>query len=61
MKHLREVLEEAYLDYLNNYLTVNEYAERNNISREIALNILQSGSKIHNENSVETNNLDDFS
>ena len=61
MKPLREVLEEAYLDYLNNYLTLNEYAEHNNISREFALSIIEMGSKIHNENSVEKNNLDDFS
>lgn len=61
MKPLREVLEEAYLEYLNNYLTVDVFAEHNNISREMALNIIEMGSKIHNENSVEKNNLDDFS
>lgn len=61
MKSLREVLEEAYLEYLNNYLTVDVFAEHNNISHETALNIIDMGRKIHNENTVETNNVDDFS
>lgn len=61
MKSLREILEEAYLDYLNNYLTVDVFAEHNNISRQIAVDIIIIGAKIHNENTVETNNLDDFS
>lgn len=61
MKPLREVLEEAYLDYMDCYSTVDDFAEDNNISREIALQIIEMGCKIHNENSVEKNNLDDFS
>lgn len=61
MKPLREVLEEAYLDLINNYENVDEYAEKNNISKAMATEVLFCGSKIHNENSVETNNLDDFS
>jgi hypothetical protein len=32
MKTARELLKEVYRDYLNNYITVNCYAERNGLT-----------------------------
>lgn len=61
MKPLREILKEYYLEYVNNYLTVDEFAEHNGICRDHALEIIAMGHVINNEDSTEENNLDDFS
>ena len=61
MTPLREVLKEYYLEYLNNYLTVEVFAEHNNIGIELAMDILKTGKEYHHEDSAEENNLNDFS
>ena len=37
----------AFLDYFNNYLTIEKYAERNEISIEDATNLIDAGRKYH--------------
>jgi hypothetical protein len=36
MKQARDYLVEAYLDYANNYLTIEKYAEHNGLTKEQA-------------------------
>ena len=37
----------AFLDYFNNYLTIEKYAEHNGISIEDATNLIDAGRKYH--------------
>lgn len=37
-----------YLDYWNNFLTVDSFAEHYNLDRDRALNIISRGSKLYN-------------
>lgn len=46
---LKQTLGGYYLDYLNNYLTVEKFAEDNGISESEALTIIGLGRKYHNE------------
>lgn len=43
----RETLIEAYLDYLNNYLTVLTWARDNHLSEESAREVLDRGKALH--------------
>lgn len=61
MKTLREILKEYYLEYVNNYLTVEVFAEHNNIDYGSALYIINAGKEFYNEDTTEENNLNDFS
>jgi hypothetical protein len=38
-----------YLDYFNNYLTVNKFAEDNNISEIFARQLIAEGMRLHDE------------
>ena len=40
---------EYYLDYVNNYLTVEKFAENNGITKTEALTIIRIGKKYHNQ------------
>lgn len=42
-------LRELYLDYLNNYISVYTFAERNNIEPEEAKQLLAMGKHYHND------------
>ena len=39
----------AFLDYLNNYLTIAKYAEDNGISTADATNLIDAGRKYHEQ------------
>ena len=39
----------AFLDYFNNYLTIEKYAEHNEISIEDATNLIDAGRKYHEQ------------
>ena len=41
-------LRELYLDYLNNYISVEVFAERNNIETEEAIKLIDMGRYYHN-------------
>lgn len=49
-KSLRALLSELYLDYVNNYLTVEKFAEHHEISFFMAMQIIEEGRAIHEEN-----------
>ena len=42
-------LRELYLDYWNNYISVETFAERNNIETEEALQLIAMGKRYHND------------
>mgnify|MGYP000506903571 CR=1 FL=1 len=42
-------LREMYLDYLNNYISVETFAERNNIETEEAMQLIDMGKRYHND------------
>lgn len=44
---MRNVLIEAYLDYVNNYLTVPTYAEHNGLTNDQALDLLSLARSIY--------------
>lgn len=44
---IKKQLQAAYLDYLNNYLTMEVYAEHNNITITQAKALLRLGEEIH--------------
>lgn len=46
---IKKQLQAAYLDYLNDYLTTEIYAEHNNLTCEQALKIIELGRAIHDE------------
>lgn len=46
---LKQTLGSYYLDYLNNYLTVERFAEDNGISETDAKTIIRLGKKYHNK------------
>jgi hypothetical protein len=43
---MRDILINAYLDYRNNYLTVEKYAEHNGLSYQQALDLINLGSRV---------------
>jgi len=49
-KSLRTILSELYLDYVNNYLTVEKFAEHHEVSFFMAMQIIEEGRAIHEEN-----------
>lgn len=50
MKNLRLYLIDVYLDYFNNYLTVEKFAEHNEVEILTARKILQIGKGLHERN-----------
>ena len=48
-KQANAYLRELYLDWWNNYLTIEKFAEHNEISIEIATILLAKGKKLHGE------------
>jgi hypothetical protein len=49
-KPLRTLLCELYLEYVNDYLTIEKFAERKEISFSAAMTIVSEGRRIHEEN-----------
>jgi hypothetical protein len=49
-KSLRAILSELYLDYVNNYLTVEKFAEHHEISKEVMVSLLLEGRNVHEQN-----------
>lgn len=49
METIKEIIEGAYLDYVNNYLTISKYAEDKEISMEMATFLILEGEKINNK------------
>ncbi len=49
-KSLRAIVSELYLDYVNNYLTVEKFAEHHEISFFMAMQIIEEGRAIHEQN-----------
>lgn len=47
---MRQLLIDKYLDRVNNYLSVDVFAEHNGISREFAVAMLAEGERLHEEN-----------
>lgn len=47
MKKLSEIIENYYLDYVNNYLTIEKFAEDNEISKDFASLLVEAGRKIN--------------
>lgn len=50
MTEMRKKLAEYYLDYVNNYLTIEVYAEHNGLSIEQARALIKLGEDIHETN-----------
>lgn len=46
---MRTILKEKFLDYFNNYLTVEKYAEDNEITYAEAAWVIRTGRKYHEE------------
>lgn len=44
---MRQTLIGYYLDYVNNYLTVDVFAEHNGLTPEQALTVIQLGKQLH--------------
>jgi len=53
-KTANQVLRELFLDYFNNYLTIEKFAEHNNINVEVAQTVINAGRELH-EDYVEMN------
>lgn len=53
MKEARTVLNEIYLDYVNNYITVDKFAEHNGLTAMQACRLLDLAKEIHNTNHPE--------
>lgn len=47
MKTFRNILKDCYLDYVNNYLTIEHYAESNGIEIPIATLMIARGKEYH--------------
>jgi len=45
--NIRKALQEAYLDWVNNYLTVEKYAEHNLLTVDNALKVIEAGREAH--------------
>jgi hypothetical protein len=57
MNKLERTLQEYFLDFFNNYLSVEKFAEHNNLPYEDACQVLDIGKRIH-EDSVRNNEHD---
>jgi hypothetical protein len=51
---LKETIQESYLDYINNYLTLGTYAEHKGLIYDEAEDLIRMGRKLH-ERIVEEN------
>lgn len=56
MNHLTEALRNAYLDYTNDFLTVQAFAEYYALDKAQALQVIELGRAIH-EQQVEMNSI----
>jgi len=52
MENNRYKLNEIYLDYLNNYLTIEKFAEHNGITTGMARELISIGRYIHEGNHI---------
>jgi hypothetical protein len=50
---MRNVLITAYLDYVNNYLTIERYAEHNELTVDQATTLVSLGKQLHESKSPE--------
>lgn len=48
MKELRSVMIEYYLDYRNNYLTMDKFAEHNGLALDQAIDLIRAAEVIFN-------------
>jgi hypothetical protein len=53
MKDLRSVMIEHYLDWRNNYLTVEKFAEHNGLHIDQAIDLIRQAKVIYNSNHPE--------
>lgn len=44
---IKESLQSAYLDWVNNYLSIEKYAEHNRVTTDCALKIIEAGRHAH--------------
>lgn len=51
---MRQTLIDAYLDYVNNYLTVSKYAEHNGLTFEQGKALLTLGAELYYTNHPES-------
>ncbi len=51
---LKETIQDAYLDYVNNYLTITTFAEHKGLTYDEAEDLIRMGRKLH-ERIVEEN------
>lgn len=49
-KSLRSILSDLYLEYVNDYLTIEKFAEHKEISENLARQIINEGRAIHEQN-----------
>jgi hypothetical protein len=59
--NIRQQISAAYLDYFNNYLTLEKYAEHKGITLDQAKALIELGRSIHQElvtNDTDSNNKD---
>ena len=54
MRELRSVLIEYYLDYVNNYLTFEKFAEHNGLTEKQATLFIQLGKDVFNSEHPES-------
>lgn len=50
----RDILKQKFRDYLNNYLTVEKFAESNGISPDQAITLLNMGRELHDADAEGT-------
>lgn len=55
--NLSEQLADLYLEFLNNYLTVDKFAEHYQISEQDAVSLLSMGKEHHNNRVDEVNGV----
>lgn len=53
MNNNRNKLNEIYLDYFNNYLTIDKFAEHNGITVDMARKLISIGKYIHEGNHID--------
>jgi hypothetical protein len=54
MRELRDVLIEYYLDYVNNYLTFEKFAEHNGLRENEAMQLIAIGKTLYNTSHPES-------
>lgn len=53
MTTINEQLRAMFVDYFFNYLTVDKFAEDNQISKAVALTIIKTGKELHEQSYVQ--------